>query len=99
MAHLLTSTSDELAEQIHKLKQARIAALAQESDERLQIQESQSQCPHREASTMLYANSMVRALAVVFMSEQVATLSEFSSQKIHRMPWMDFVQLESVSSK
>ena len=97
MAHLLTSTSDELAEQIHKLKQARIAALAQESDERLQIQESQSQ--GREASTMLYSNSMVRALAVVFMSEQLATLSEFSSQKSHRMPWVDFVQLESVSSK
>ena len=97
MAHLLTSTSDELAEQIRKLKQARIAALAQESDERLQIQESQSQ--GREASTMLYSNSMVRALAVVFMSEQLAMLSEFSSQKSHRMPWVDFVQLESVSSK
>ena len=97
MAHLLTSTSDELAEQIHKLKQARIAALAQESDERLQIQESRSQ--GREASTMLYSNSMVKALAVVFMSEQLAMLSEFSSQKTHRMPWMDFVQLESVSSK
>ena len=98
MAHLLTSTSDELAEQIHKLTQARIAALAQESDERLQIQESQSQ--GREASTMLYSNSMVRALAVVFMSEQLAMLSEFSSQKkSHRMPWVDFVQLESVSSK
>ena len=97
MAHLLTSTSDELAEQIHKLKQARIAALAQESDERLQIQESRSQ--GREASTMLYSNSMVKALAVVFMSEQLAMLSEFSSQKTHRMPWMDFVQLDSVSSK
>ena len=97
MAHLLTSTSDELAEQIHKLTQARIAALAQESDERLQVQEVRSQ--GREASTMLYSNSMVRALAVVFMSEQVAMLSEFSSQKTHRMPWMDFVQLESVSSK
>lgn len=95
MAHLLTS--DDLAEQIHKLTQARIAALAQESDERLQVQEVQSQ--GREASTMLYSNSMVRALAVVFMSEQVAMLSEFSSQKTHRMPWMDFVQLESVSSK
>ena len=97
MAHLLTSTSDDLAEQIHKLTQARIAALAQESDERLQVQKVQSQ--GREASTMLYSNSMVRALAVVFMSEQVAMLSEFSSQKTHRMPWMDFVQLESVSSK
>lgn len=97
MAHLLTSKSDELAEQILKLTQARIAALAQESDERLQVQEVQSQ--GREASTMLYSNSMVRALAVVFMSEQVAMLSEFSSQKTHRMPWMDFVQLESVSSK
>ena len=97
MAHLLTSTSDDLAEQIHKLTQARIAALAQESDERLQVQEVRSQ--GREASTMLYSNSMVRALAVVFMSEQVAMLSEFSSQKTHRMPWMDFVQLESVSSK
>ena len=42
MAHLLTSTSDDLAEQIHKLTQARIAALAQESDERLQVQEVQS---------------------------------------------------------
>ena len=97
MAHLLTSTSDDLAEQIHKLTQARIAALAQESDERLQVQKVQSQ--GREASTILYSNSMVRALAVVFMSEQVAMLSEFSSQKTHRMPWMDFVQLESVSSK
>ena len=97
MAHLLTSTSDDLAEQIHKLTQARIAVLAQETDERLQVQEVQSQ--GREASKMLYSNSMVRALAVVFMSEQVAMLSEFSSQKTHRMPWMDFVQLESVSSK
>ena len=97
MAHLLTSKSDDLAEQIRKLTQARIAALAQESDESLQVQEVQSQ--GREASTMLYSNSMVRALAIVFMSEQVAMLSEFSSQKTHRMPWMDFVQLESVSSK
>ena len=108
MAHLLTSKSDELAEQIQKLTQARIAALAQESDERLQVQEVQEsderqvqevRSQGREASTMLYSNSMVRALAVVFMSEQVAMLSEFSSQKTHRMPWMDFVQLESVSSK
>mmetsp|Transcript_29039 Transcript_29039/g.39502 ORF Transcript_29039/g.39502 Transcript_29039/m.39502 type:complete len:124 (+) Transcript_29039:604-975(+) len=45
---------------------------------------------------MLYSNSMVKALAVVFMSEQVAMLSEFSSQKTHRMPWVDFVQLESL---
>ena len=95
MAQLLTS--DDLAEQIHKLTQARIAVLAQETDERRQVQEVQSK--GREASTMLYSNSMVKALAVVFMAEQVAMLSEFSSRKTHRMPWVDFVQLESVSSK
>ena len=82
---------------IERLTQQRDAVVVQDTNCISQGHDGHAEA--QEASTMLYSNSMIKAIAVVFHAEQVAILSEFSSKNTHRVPWAQFVELESVSSK